>query len=119
MKQYTWRRTHGIEKSRIGLFVVHDTIVTLIHSCDIRPAQIKHTDHLAVSIKNKLVNERGPGYWKFNQSLLHDIDYVNMKNLIIDEMYIKYPAEYPTYQITGNVQNGNKTKNNSLFKAKT
>jgi len=76
MKQFTWRRKIGIEKSRIDLFLVHDTIVTLIHSCDIRPAQIKHTDHLAVSIKNKLGNERGPVYWKLNNSLLQDIYYV-------------------------------------------
>jgi len=38
------QKWHRKEQDRPVL--VHDTIVTLIHSCDIRSAQIKHTDHL-------------------------------------------------------------------------
>ena len=36
------------------------------------------TDHSAVSINVVTTDEvRGRGFWKFNTSLLHDIDYVN------------------------------------------
>ena len=49
--QYTWKRKNNIEKSRIDYWLIEDTIRPAILSTDIRPAQIKYTDHLAISLK--------------------------------------------------------------------
>ena len=57
--------------------------LNVIYSSDIRPAQISSTDHLAISLKIKITTDRGPGIWKFNNSLLQDKNYTNLiKDLI-------------------------------------
>mgnify|MGYP000184526917 CR=1 FL=1 len=61
---FTRRSTHGIEKSRIDYWLIDENTLPLIKSCDIRPAMIKTTDHLAVSLKLNSPVKRGPGYWK-------------------------------------------------------
>ena len=56
---------------------------------DIRPAQIKSTDHMAISLKiNKYKNKRGTGTWKMNNNLLNKIEYIKLINDIIDETLI-------------------------------
>ena len=46
---------------------------------DIRPAIIKYTDHMAVSLKLNIENiSKGPGYWKLNNNLLQDKKYQNL-----------------------------------------
>jgi len=47
-----------------------------------------------------MCKRKGSGILEVNKSSLHDIDYVNIITLIIDEMYFKYPDEYSKYQIT-------------------
>ena len=72
--QYTWRRINGIEKSRIYFWLIDSNIRPSIKKNDIRPAQIKHTDHLAVSLKIINKSIRGPNYWKMNNAYLKDIN---------------------------------------------
>ena len=73
-QQYTWRRKNSnIEAGRIDYFLIQEGLRQKIEKSDIRPAQIKYTDHQALSLViNIKVTERGPGYWKFNKSLMKD-----------------------------------------------
>ena len=81
--QFTWRRKNGIERSRIDFWLLEENASPLIYSSDIRPVQIKYTDHLGISLKIKLASKRGPNYWKFNNSLLQDQNYLTcITNLI-------------------------------------
>ena len=57
--------------------------MSLFHSKDIRPAYRQFTDHLAISLKLTKPKIRGPGYWKFNNSLLNDNEYRDIILLII------------------------------------
>ena len=82
--QYTWRRKNSIEKSRIDFWLIDSNITPLILSTDIRPAMIQSTDHLAISIKMKYSYKRGPGYWKLNNSLLEDKNYIKTIISIIE-----------------------------------
>jgi hypothetical protein len=77
-KQFTWRRKHGTDKSRIDFWLIDSNIIPLVHSTDIRPAVINYTDHLAVSLKIKKSIKRGPGYWKFNNKHLQDKEYCDL-----------------------------------------
>ena len=44
------------------------------------------TDHSIISLNLKLSDkERGPGYWKFNTSLLRDRDYVQLAKNTLNE----------------------------------
>ena len=79
--QFTWKRQALNEASRIDYFLIPTDMVTNVISCDIRPAQISKTSHLAVSLKLKTRGEnRGCGVWKINNSALKDDDY---RSLII------------------------------------
>ena len=51
------------------------------------------TDHSAITLKLKLhENERGRGYWKFNNSLLKDKKFVEETKQVIDEVKRTYAA---------------------------
>jgi len=76
--QFTWRRKNAIEKSRIYKWLFDSKYSNIIYSSDIRPAQISSTDHLAKSLKIKIKTDRGPGIWKFNNSLLQDKNYTTL-----------------------------------------
>ena len=82
VRKYTWRRLHPTKKqSRLDFFLVHDTIFQYVTHTDIVPGY--RTDHSAITLKLKLhEGERGKGYWKFNNSLLKDMKYVEeIKNV--------------------------------------
>ena len=75
-KQFTWKRHALNEASRIDYFLIQNDLELNTVSCDIRPAQIGKTTHLAVSIKFKYVEEtRVPGFCKINNSLLRENEY--------------------------------------------
>ena len=53
-------------------------------------------DHMMMEIQVKLgTHKRGPGYWKFNNNLLHDHKYVQHTNEIIEEAKVKYKQNTP------------------------
>ena len=97
-KQFTWRRKNGIERSRIDFWLLEENALPLVYTSDIRPVQIKATDHLAISLKLQFADKRGPGFWKFNNSLLKGETYTNIINNLIDTIIDKYKNETITNQ---------------------
>ena len=49
-------------------WLTYENITAQVVSAEIRPAIIKSTDPLAVSLKIKSCRKRGPGYWKLNNT---------------------------------------------------
>jgi len=82
--QYTWKRKNSLEKSRIYFWLVDSNLLAQVYSSDIRPACINSTDHMAISLKLKSQNNRGPGYWKLNHSYLDDEQYFDLICQTID-----------------------------------
>ena len=77
---------------------------TLVHDSDIVPGY--RTDHSGIILKIKLQeNERGIGYWKFNNSLLKDTNYVTTVKTVIDDTI-------NLYKINNN--NNNNNNNNTV-----
>ena len=72
------------KKTRIDFWLIDSNIRPSIYKTDIRPAQIKHTDHLAVSLKIINTSIRGPNFWKMNNAYLKDKNYINLINETID-----------------------------------
>ncbi len=70
------------KSSGLDFWLISDHLLNEIHSFNIMPGL--HSDHSILKItlgNNDLV--RGKGFWKFNNSLLHDTYYVNqIKNII-------------------------------------
>lgn len=81
--RYTWRRSHPLTQSRLDYWLIPQELIYSVEICDIKPS-IK-TDHslITLKIKSPQNEKRGPGIWKFNESLLNDIQFVNeLKELI-------------------------------------
>jgi exodeoxyribonuclease-3 len=83
-KQYTWRRKNSIEKSRIDFWLIEEILLSCVLQSDIRPALIKSTDHLAISLKLRPLSKRGPGYWKLNNTYLEDDGFINNISAVIN-----------------------------------
>ena len=73
----------------------------IINSSSIMPSY--RSDHSIIEISINLCEfKHGKGYWKFNNSLLKNQDYLNMINKTIEEEKIKYALPvYIMNYITG------------------
>ena len=90
--KYTRRRNNITPKqARLDFFLVHDSIFQYVTAANIISGY--RTDHSAITLKLKLhENERGKGYWKFNNSLLKDKKFVEETKQVIDEVKRTYAA---------------------------
>ena len=77
---FSWMRSRpNLQASRIDFAIVSISTANSIENITYCPG-VK-TDHLALFIAlNQVKFERGPGYWKFNNTLLSNIDFVNEMN---------------------------------------
>jgi exonuclease III len=85
-KRYTWRKMsiNGIKQSRLDYIIIPKSFLN-----NIETIEIKHniySDHNPVHLKIKPTqsSSKGRGFWKFNTSLLKDIDYVTKVNSLIE-----------------------------------
>ena len=84
-RKYTWRRLNPtIKQARLDSFLVSENMSQYVVDAEIIPGY--RTDHSGITLKLKLLeSERGKGYWKFNNTLLKDNEYVALiKNTIED-----------------------------------
>ena len=81
---YTWRRlTPSPSFSRLDYFLINEEVMQFVEEINILAGF--RTDHSIVkTVFCFSPFHRGPGYWKFNTSLLTDADYINKINKIID-----------------------------------
>ena len=94
VKRYTWRRCNPLCQSRLDYWFAPINMLYDLNSVDIKPSI--RTDHSLITVSFKLSTEnvkRGPGYWKFNNSLLHDENYVSKVKEIIQSCKEKYRDE--------------------------
>ena len=89
-KQYTWRRLNPTKKqARLDFFIIHESLFQYVTNTDIIPGY--RTDHSAIILKLKFQNnERGKGYWKFNNSLLKDSQCIDKIKKIIEDVKQTY-----------------------------
>lgn len=78
IKRFTWRQKSPIIQRRLDYWIVSDSLQDEVEKVEISTA-IK-TDHSAIVLKINTLNEqpRGPSFWKFNNSLLENENYVDM-----------------------------------------
>ena len=84
-REYTWSRRNPVRKqARLDFFLTSFECFLYVYATNIIPGY--RTDHSGVTLELKLnENERGRGYWKFNNSLLKDHSYIQIvKDTISD-----------------------------------
>ena len=101
MKRYTWRRKKPFQQARLDFFLLSEDLLTSVKKCKIENSY--RSDHSPVLLSlcfNRFV--KGKPLWKFNNSLLKDIEYLNAINRKLDEVKLQYSL--PVYN-TENLQN--------------
>ena len=101
LKRYTWRRKQPFQQARLDFFLISEDLLASVKKCNIENSY--RSDHSPVILSlcfNKFI--KGKPLWKFNNSLLKEIDYLNAINKKIDE--IKQQYSLPIYNYD-NLQN--------------
>ena len=101
-KRYTWRK--GLQQSRLDFFLVSERLLSSINTCTIETSY--RSDHSMVSLKcnfNHFV--KGKPLWKFNNSLLSDINYLNTINEKINEIKMQYALPIYNMENIDNIPN--------------
>ena len=71
--QYTWRRTRPFQQSRLDFFLISETLLPFVKDSKIIPGY--RSDHSFVTVEFEFKEkEKVRNYWKFNSSLLKEVD---------------------------------------------
>ncbi len=95
IRRYTYHQMRPTKIfSRLDFFLIPLGLCGYVDKTDIKAGFC--TDHSLITLCLSLQdNPRGPGFWKFNCSLLHDTEYVNMiKNTIRETVEMNREANH-------------------------
>lgn len=90
-KEFTWSRVikGSLIARRLDYILVSDNTLDDTLECHI--ISLPTTDHRGVLIKLKTFSiARGPGYWKLNNALLQEQEYLNLINTTIDNFSLEF-----------------------------
>ena len=77
-RKYSWRRFNSTQRSRLDYFLVSES------RANIMPGYFSDHSLVCIGIKTGIVKRHRP-LWKFNNSLLRDMTFVNLiKQVILD-----------------------------------
>ena len=81
---FTWRNNSGKIKCRLDFWLILKRLLSRVTKTDICAYYDSDHSPVTISIKQEDIQEkRGPGYWKFNNSLLADEEFVAKMSFII------------------------------------
>ena len=88
---FTWHR--GDKRSRLDYFFISEHLLNRLKDVKIHPGI--HTDHSLLELKLDPIDEeqRGRGFWKFPEYLLHDTEYVTKAKELIRNKIIEHQIE--------------------------
>ena len=88
-KRYTWRKSNPLKQARLDFFLISQSFYHNVH--DIKIHNSYRSDHSPVILQFKLSDFTiGRGLWKFNNTLLHDIEYIEAIKKIIKNVKEQY-----------------------------
>jgi exonuclease III len=92
IKRYTWRRCtmQNITQSRLDYIFAPYSCIYRLKKTDILPSICSDHNMITLELEEENITTNGRGFWKFNSSLLHEKDYVERINNLIQECKTKY-----------------------------
>ena len=76
-KKYSWKQWGSNKRSRLDFFLVSNSLLPFIQKVDILPACF--SDHCPIILEIDFSKfKRGRGFWKMNNSLLQDPEYIKI-----------------------------------------
>lgn len=115
--EYTWLQNNPLKGGRLDMIFVNSQMMSFVRDVTIKPGY--RTDHCLVAMKMQIAEvERGPGIWKFNESILQDDEYVDIVkntigNVVFQYAIPVYDEEYVTNE--NNFKHIQLTINDNLF----
>jgi exonuclease III len=103
-KRFTWRKKNPFKQSRLDFFLISQELLNLAQNTDILPGY--RTDHSIITLTLSFSDiNKGKSYWKFNNSLLKDPEYVQTIKKQIYEQKRRYSASPYTIKGIKNTSN--------------
>ena len=91
-KRYSWRQFGGVKRARLDFFLVSSSLIPFVENCDILPGI--QSDHSMPVLEIDFSRfSRGRGFFKFNNSLINDYEYVKLIEDTIREVTIQYAED--------------------------
>ena len=82
-KRFTYRQRHPLIQSRLDYFMVSKFASDMVNKASILSSFCSDHSCISLDLSHLATDNKGNGFWKFNNSLIEDSDYVNsMKRLI-------------------------------------
>ena len=95
-KEFSWRRFRTSKQGRLDYFLVSHSLSSDVKNASINPGY--RSDHSIVNLSLKKIEfKRDRTYWKFNNSLLTDKEYVSKIKGVIKEVKEQYAV--PVYSL--------------------
>ena len=92
IKRFSWKRTQSFAGSRIDFALISRGLDQMVDNCFYLNSLL--TDHCALYMFIGMSsNERGPGFWKLNTSILSDTDVIDKVRKTIIQSVLKYENE--------------------------
>ena len=90
--QFTWKTKNGLKQARLDFFLISEELFICVEDSKIEAGY--RTDHSFVTIlfKGQSV-DKGSNFWKFNNSLLKDHDYIKTIKNLIENVKNQYVVE--------------------------
>ena len=102
-RQYTWRTKNGNKRGRLDYFLISEELFTMTENAFIEMGY--RSDHCMVTWKLKGKKDTKPqSFWKFNNSLLKDKEYVKIIKKLIYDIKTQY-ADIPPNTTVDNFSN--------------
>lgn len=96
LKRYTWRKKNPIKQARLDFHLISKNLMQFVEKVTVENSY--RSDHSGVVLNLKFKNiEKGPGLWKFNNSLLKDSKYIDCIKEVIKNTKLQYAV--PIYNI--------------------
>ena len=91
-KRFSWRQFGGIKRARLDFFLVSNTLSPYVENADIIPGIA--SDHSIPTLDIDFSKfRRGKGFFKFNNSLLKDTEYVKLVTNAIRDVSALYAED--------------------------
>ena len=90
LTRYTWRRNNPLQQSRLDYWLISSHMLYNMTNVDIKASFKSDHSPIKIAFECQSNDRRGPGFWKFNSSLLLDPTYCEYAKGIIE----KYEKEY-------------------------
>jgi hypothetical protein len=86
-KRYTWRQPKPKICCRLDYFLISSNLMDFVTKVEILPSILSDHSPIFLSLTFTKENQRGPGHWKLNASLLNDQNYVSqMRTKIVETL---------------------------------